>query len=587
MKAWFDIPRLARRLLFLLLLAGGFARASVLEYSVSGIEDDALDNVQAWLGDPPETAQARSNFLFTAGDRVESALRALGYYNARISLKVLREEPVWKLDIQVEPGEQVRIRSIDVQVQGEAELDEAFIKLLADIPLKVGDPLHHGEYDAYRRRLQSLGQRRGYFGGEIVRSRVAVEPRENTADIELHYSSGSRYRFGEVSFDEEIIDGSLLQPLLTFAPGEPYDQARLQESQAQLQRTGYFATVILRPELEAVQDLDVPLELKVFPAKRHSFDFGIGYSTDTLARLSATWRTPKLNRWGHSQETRIQLSEVNPSGRFTYSIPMSHPLNDVLLLGARWENNEFGDLDSDQEELSIRREKKRSGWVYSYHLRGLNEAWSVENIRRQRDYLLPGFWLSRRDRSGTAVNPDAGFSQLYRLEAGGADFGSDIDLVRASANFNHIASFGERHRVVSRLELGAVYVDNQDRDELAPSLSFFAGGSRSIRGFSYQSIGNEVTIEDENGEPVNIVVGGERLLVGSVEYQYRFTENWRGALFVDGGDAFDEGEFNWNYGAGFGVHYVTQIGAIRLELANPVSKDDPAWKFHLAIGAEF
>jgi translocation and assembly module TamA len=578
---------LYRFLLLPLFLFGGYCHSAVLQYSVSGVEGEALDNIQAWLGNPPETAQARSNFLFTAEERVDSALRALGYYNAYIQLEITREEPEWRLKVVVEAGEQVRIRSVDVQIDGEAVQDQAFARLLADIPLRVGDPLHHGDFDAFRRRIQSLGLSRGYFSGEISRSIAAVEPRGRTADIELHYASGERYQFGAVSFDEEVIDGELLEPLLMFEPGDPYDQAKLQESQAQLQRTGYFATVILRPDLDMTRDLSVPLELSVYPAKRHNFDLGVGFSTDTRERLSATWRTPKLNRHGHSQETRIQYSSINPSGRFTYMIPMSHPLNDVLQLGARWEDNEFGDIDSDQRELSVRREKKKDEWVYSYHLRGLNEAWSIEDFRRENDYLLPGFWLSRRDRTGSAVNPDAGFSQLYRMEVASEHAGSDVDLVRVGANFNHIKSLGERHRLVSRLEIGAVFISDEDRADLAPSLNFFAGGSQSIRGFSYQSVGNEVTFIDEEGVERTLVVGGERLLVGSVEYQYRLNENWRGAVFVDGGDAFDEGDFDWNYGAGFGVHYLTQIGAVRLELANPITKDDPSWRFHLAIGAEF
>lgn len=587
MKAVLARLYLLRYLLLFLVFAGSHSYGAVLKYSVSGLEDEALDNVQAWLGDPPETAQARSNFLFTAEDRVNSALRAIGYYQADIQLSVVREEPVWKLEVTVAAGDQVKIRSVDVQVSGEAEQDKAFVELLSDIPLRIGNPLHHGEFDGFRRRIQSLGLRRGYFSGEITRSFVAVEPRGNTADIELHYSSGNRHLFGEVSFDEDIIDRSLLEPLLTFDSGEPYDQAELQASQAQLQRTRYFATVILRPDVDATTDLKVPMELKVYPAKRHSFDLGIGFSTDTRERLSVTWRTPKLNRWGHSQETRLQYSKVNPSGRFTYSIPMSHPLNDVLQLGARWENNEYGDLDSDQQELSVRREKKRGAWVYSYHLRGLNEAWNTDGLRNENDYLLPGFWLSRRDRTGLLVNPDSGFSQLYRMEVASEQAGSDVDLLRVSANFNYISSFGERHRLVSRMEVGAAFIPDDQRQDLAPSLNFFAGGSQSIRGFSYQSIGNEIEIVDENGEEKSIVVGGDRLLVGSVEYQYQINENWRGAVFVDGGDAYDGGEFDWNYAAGFGVHYLTQVGAIRLELANPISKDDPSWRFHLAIGAEF
>ncbi len=64
-------------------------------------------------------------------------------------------------------------------------------------------------------------------------------------------------------------------------------------------------------------------------------------------------------------------------------------------------------------------------------------------------------------------------------------------------------------------------------------------------------------------------------------------DTWRGALFVDAGDAFDEGEFEVNVGVGFGVHYLTPVGAIKLELANSVSEDDPSWRFIINIGAEF
>lgn len=83
------------------------------------------------------------------------------------------------------------------------------------------------------------------------------------------------------------------------------------------------------------------------------------------------------------------------------------------------------------------------------------------------------------------------------------------------------------------------------------------------------------------------MVGGDRLVTASVEYQYSFNDTWRGALFVDAGDAFDEGEFDAHYGAGFGVHYMSPVGAIRLELANNLSEEDPSWRMHLNIGAEF
>ncbi|WP_255359749.1 BamA/TamA family outer membrane protein, partial [Halioglobus sp. HI00S01] len=60
-----------------------------------------------------------------------------------------------------------------------------------------------------------------------------------------------------------------------------------------------------------------------------------------------------------------------------------------------------------------------------------------------------------------------------------------------------------------RSEVGMAFLSDGDRPELAPSLNFFAGGSQSIRGYSYQSIGNEITVQDELGEDVTLIVGGD------------------------------------------------------------------------------
>lgn len=581
----------ARQFQLALLLAwltwSPIAAAQLLDVRLQGLEGELLKNALAWLGDAPETPQARSNYLYTAQRKVERSLQALGHYRANVDLKLTRGKEPWSLLITVDAGDPILLREIDIRLLGAAADDPAFAKLVGASPLQSGEVLNHGVYDRFRRSLTSLARQRGYFDGGFVLAGVKVEPVGGVADVSLHYDSGQRFSFGQVSYDQDIIRETLLSPLLALQEGEPFDQKKLRDTQIQLQRTGYFSTVILRPALSRAEDGQVPLDLDLFPAKRHSFDVGIGFSTDTQERLTFTWRTPKLNRYGHSQETRIQYSEINPSGRFTYSIPVSHPLDDVVQLTARVEDNEFGDLDSHQEELGIRRELRKDQWIYSYSLRGLDESWNSDGIDRHNEYLLPGVSLSQRIHGGSLVNPTSGFSHWYRAEAGGADAGSDISLLRLTANFGFIHSLGEKHRFVLRSDLGAAFVEDSDRDQLAPSLNFFAGGNQSIRGYSYQSIGNEITVEGDAGNPVTLVVGGDRLLTASAEYQYSFTQNWRGAIFVDAGDAFDEGDFDANVGAGFGVHYVTQIGAIRLDIANPVTDDDPSWRFHLAIGAEF
>jgi translocation and assembly module TamA len=563
------------------------ALSASLEYSVVGLGGELKRNVLAWLGAPPESAQQRAGFVASARQKVERSLQALGYYSPEIAVQVQRTEPAWKITIEVEPGDPVHIRDVTVQLLGPAAADGGFDKALASPPFKPGDVLRHDTYEGYKRMLLATGQRRGYFDGKVVHSRVAVETGARSADVELRYESGRRYRFGELRYEESQISSGQIDALRTFATGDYFEQSRLQELQAQLQRTGYYSGVLLTPELQQAEDGSIPLNLTLYPAKRHSFDVGVGYSTDTEERVSLTWRTPNINHYGHSQETRLEYSPINPSGRINYKIPLTHPINDFLQLFARLEDNEFGDIDSQQEELGVRRETRRKRWITGYSLRSLSESWEVLQESRTNDYLLPGFSLSRRDRVGSLVDPSGAFSQLYQLEAASESAGSDIDLLRATARFGYVFSLAPDHRLVSHAELGVALLADSDRDELAPSLNFFAGGSQSIRGYGYQSVGNEITVAREGGDTANLVVGGDRMVTASIEYQYYFNRTWRGAIFLDGGDAFDEGEFDLHLGAGFGIHYLTPVGAVRLEFANPFSEDNPDWRIHLAIGAEF
>ena len=561
--------------------------ATTLKFSVVGIEGEQKKNVLAYLGAAPESDENRRNFVVSARDKVESALQALGYYQPEIEIDLQRTEPKWRLSIVVNAGEPVRVRDINIQILGAAANDDYFTRLTSDTGFSSGDVLHHGRFESFRENVLSLGQRRGYLRGEIVASRIEVQVEAGTADIMLWYDSGPRLLFGEIIVDNTLIDSDLFDSMLTFQPGDYFDQVRLQELQSRLQRTHYFSSVIVLPQRKRSPGDRVPVVVNLQRAKRHSFDVGVGYSTDTEERMSLTWRTPRINRHGHSQQTRLEYSPINPSGRFTYSIPISDPLTDVVQLWARVEENEFGDIDSRQNELGIKRETKDRNWIYGYSLRELNESWDIAGYSASNDYLLFGGSVSRRTHRGSIVDPEWGFSQLYTVEATADQLGSDLDLLRFTAALRYVMTPVPGNRLVTRLDLGRVKIANGDRRDLAPSLAFFAGGSQSIRGYAYQSLGDELTVVGPNGETKTAVVGGDRLVIGSLEYQYYFTATWRGALFVDAGDAFDRGEFDAKVGAGFGVHYVTPVGAVRVELANSVSEDDPSWRLVFAIGAEF
>ena len=574
--------------LWLLILPVAAASSdAVLKFKLLGLEGELKKNAEAWLGKPPDSSQDRANFLATFEQRIEDSLKALGYYRPDITTTLNRTEPVWSLEIEVVQGPPVVVNLISIELKGAAAADEAFQGLLKESPFKKGDVFNHGDYESFKNTLLRMGQERGYAQARFAQSRVTVNVENNQANIYLHYDSGERFRFGAVSYSEFDLEPELLAQLQPFDEGDYFDQSRLQLFQAQLQRTGYFSGVVIKPLFEEAVDYHVPLSVTLVAARRHSFDVGVGYSTDTEERLSLTWRTPLLNRYGHSQLTRISYSAVNPSGQFTYTIPLHHPLNDVLHLSASQEDNKYGDIDSYQWELGAQREIRSGRWVRSYSLRELTESWRLRGTDFNNNYTLPGIAISHSSRVGSVVDPSGGLSQFYQLEGGGADFGSDINLLRVTADLRLVFTPWVDHRVVARASLGAVSIAKSDRNKLAPSLGFFAGGSQSIRAFGYQSIGNDIRVRADDGSEQHLVVGGDRLATASLEYQYCFTLAGRGAVFVDGGGCFDSGDLDMNVGPGFCIHYISPVGAVRLEFANSVSDDDPSWRMVLNIGAEF
>ncbi|GAB5414126.1 MAG: autotransporter assembly complex family protein [Congregibacter sp.] len=564
------------------------AQTATLKYRVTGVDDELRANVRAYLGASPDNPQDAERFLLTAESRTSQALQAFGFYRHDISVNVDRDQSPWRVVIAIEAGPAVHYTEVDVVISGEGAAVPALQKLLDTRQPKVGDVLHHGRYAEFKAELNQFARENGFFDASFSTSEVRVDSQSSTAEAKVHFDTGQRYAFGDIVLATGDFDSQIVSSLAPFSVGEPYRQAQLLEMRRRLLRLGYFSGVVVLPDVSARAAGRVPVIVELSLAPRHSYELGAGYSTDTRQRLSFLWRTPRLNRFGHSQETSLRWSPVNPAAKATYSIPLDAAATDVLQFTGRLEDNEFGDLESRQRELRVRREETRGNRVSSVQLRGLDEEWGVFDSNFAAQFLLAGGSYSKRQRSGDAVDPRAGLSQFYSAEFGSSSLGSDQDIVRLYGSLTGVRRFSDDWRVVARSELGYLWSDTERPDEIPPSLAFFAGGDNSIRGFAYQSVGREVaarTLDSASSRP--LVVGGTRLITGSLEVQRYFGKEWRGALFMDAGDAFVDADFKLNAALGFGVHYLSPVGALRLELARPVTRDEGSWRLHINIGAEF
>ncbi|MFT5756996.1 MAG: translocation and assembly module TamA [Alteromonadaceae bacterium] len=576
-------------LLILFFIISPLALSSTLIVKVSGdLPQEAIQNINAYLGTTPENKSEQAAFVFTAKKKTLNALNALGYYRAVVTniMSDVVDKDTQTLLINIILNPPTLISKLEVIIAGDANNDTAFSEFLKKNPIVTGDILHHGIYEQFKTDLVSLGLERGYFDSKFIKSTIAIHKSLNNAEIIVHFDSGPRYRFGEIKYNDLDIETKVLKPFITFNKGDFYQQTLLQNLQNELDETQYFSNVVVRPETEHSTNNMLPIDVSLEKAKRHQLDFGLGYVTDTKENFSFGWKTPLVNRYGHRQETKLSYSKINPTGYFIYSIPLTHPNNDVLQLKAVLEENDFADLTSKFMSFQMGRVYFENEVLRQPYLRHLTEEWRTDGIYDDASYFIPGLTWSDKEWQGSVLDPSHGFRQYYNLEGSYEKLYSEISFLRFNARWKYISLLAPKHRFVTRAEVGYVIVKNNVGAELSPSLRFYAGGDQSIRGFAYQSVGPKLTLSQGSNAGEKIVTGGTNMLVASVEYQYYFTNHWRGALFADGGSVNNQDKLDFVYSIGSGIHYISPIGPIRFALGYPLSAENPSWRVHFSIGAE-
>jgi len=486
----------------------------------------------------------------------------------------------------VETGPLTRVTAVQIEFRG-AITEPTFAARAADLRedwlLPVGSAFRSADWETAKARLVQAASARDFAAALIVGSQADVDAEGATARLNVVLDSGRAYRMGELKIEGlERFDASLVRRFDPFAADQPYDRVLLLEYQQRLQETGFFSSVVVTPDLDAARDGVAPLRVQVVEARTRRFSAGVGYATNTGAHVEALYRQAITFGRPWILQTGFRIDQT---GEFAYSDLIFPPDR----TGAR---NSIGALfeDSEIENLQIRR--YGFGAARS-RLNGPRDGKNIEtqltvNFEHERretpldppitlDVLSTTYTWIHRD-VDDVTNPRRGNLLQLQGSVGTGGFSTDDVFFRGFASAVQYFPIGEYDSVILRGQLGGVQAESTNA--VPNKFLFRTGGSLSVRGYDFESLGVE-----QGGA----IIGGRALAVISAEYVHwpqRWKGEWGVAAFIDAGDAAERfGDLDLALGYGLGVRWRTPAGPLALDVA--YGERDSQVRVHFSVAIAF
>jgi outer membrane protein insertion porin family len=549
-------------------------------------------------------------------DALEALYRANGYRYARVSPPAATEgasRDTLEVTFKVEEG--LRTIVATRTVTGIKTVPEDV--LLPRLAVRPGLPYSESTVSDDAALLQSLYVERGYVDAKVessARFLDPVPPEGERAEVTYTVTEGRPVTFGKT-----ILRGNrrtqpfIVEDRLANKEGSPFSLTKLIETQQNLARLGIFQKIEVSTFPTDPESMSRAVVVTVSEARPWSITYGIGAEyqpqapgTDLSARLSLGLsynnlfgRALEVSGEGRisNRDPRIILSARDRS-LFGGRVPLS--------VAAYRTNDFFSDIEVKRTGAFLQAEYRpsttlRTGLRYQYEL---VEASSDPGLGADQRANQPsrissvagGVTWDRRDdplnpRSGTFLAADIKYA--FPFLAADADFTKT--LLQAALYRPYRTT-----RLVFSVRGGIIWnrqscpPELREKETCSPNLivpvpeRLFAGGSSTHRAFPRDNLGiPEKTLKDGVG------VGGTAELIANAEWRIPLASGFEAALFFDLGNVWADPDDvtlgQLRSGAGFGLHYQTPVGPIRLEYGVKLDRKpgEDAGAFAFSVGYPF
>jgi translocation and assembly module TamA len=461
---------------------------------------------------------------------------------------------------------------------------------------KTGEPIVAERILAAEANIAVVLPQEGYPFAETGQRDILLDPETGTGDYTLPVNIGPRSSYGEIiTTGTTAFDADHIGVLSRFDKGELYDSRMVDDLRKALVATGLFSIVSVKPTAsgEAAPDgteyATINVEQVAGPPR--TLAGSAGYSTGQGFRLEGSWTHRNL----FPPEGALIASGVagtqEQGASLTFRRSNAGRRDRTVELGISALHSDFEAYEAFTGKLAGRISydstpiwQKRLTYSYGFEVLGTNEQdfnFTTGERDRRTFYVaaLPG--QVTFDTTDSLLDPTQGFRLSAKLSPE-ASLGSGTQiygrgLLEGTAYFQ----VGDGIIIAGRTRVGSIA--GADRELIAPSRRYYAGGGGSVRGFGYQELGPK-DIEDRP-------TGGRSLVEAAAEVRYRFGD-YGIVGFVDAGQVYTSstpGFDNLRYGVGIGGRFYTNFGPLRVDVATPINRQpgESRVSVYISIGQAF
>ena len=576
--------------------------------------------------------------------RLQTVLQSFGYYDGAITITIggkgldsagladtLAALPKGAdAHVKIEPtlGPLFHIGRIDIQGALPAGMRQK-MNLSPGAPAVASDVLAAGS------SLQTALADAGYAFATVEKPVAYEVPAQHILNLTFRVTVGPRVRIGAIDIKGlKEVHETLLRRRLLVHTGELYDAAAIEKARQDLLSLGLFTTVSVHLG-GADQQQRVPLTFVVQEAKRYVVGVSAAYSSDLGGSVGINWTD--RNVFGNGQQLTASATAINLGGSATtglgydaqlaYTIPDFRRRDQSLHLSVQALRQELQAYAETGQIVSASVFRKLSSvWSASAGVSYVHEVvgqpgascppppgttntskaglvvCSFSQIRTYELLLLPltGYYDST-DLASPLEDPTHGFRISVALtptfsysRSGSAFLVSQVTLIHYF-DVHRLFAGAPPGRTVLAGKLMAGVAGGTVWYNLPPDERFYAGGSGTVRGYRYQSVGPQFTATDPVTGltvPTGIPQGGTSIQVLDLELRQRIGTNFGFVVFADGGGVSQSAKpFTgiFRVGVGAGVRYYTSIGPIRFDVAVPTKRraNDDRFEVYIGLGQAF